>query len=83
MRCIQAGSGGAYGIRTRATAVRGRRPRPLDECARRAQGSESEKANGGPFRPPLNLRRACWRSFPEPQEDFDPHAPLSAAEGSN
>ncbi len=23
----------AYGIRTRATAVRGRRPRPLDECA--------------------------------------------------
>ena len=32
--------GGAYGIRTRATAVRGRRPRPLDECARRGQGSE-------------------------------------------
>ena len=24
---------GAYGIRTRVTAVRGRRPRPLDECA--------------------------------------------------
>jgi hypothetical protein len=39
--------GGAYGIRTRATAVRGRRPRPLDECARRALGTESRKANGG------------------------------------
>jgi hypothetical protein len=24
---------GAYGIRTRAAAVRGRCPRPLDECA--------------------------------------------------
>ncbi len=23
----------AYGIRTRVTGVRGRRPRPLDECA--------------------------------------------------
>jgi hypothetical protein len=34
---------GAYGIRTRATAVRGRRPRPLDECARRGQGSERER----------------------------------------
>jgi hypothetical protein len=22
--------------------------------------------------PPLGLRRACWRSFPEPQEDFRP-----------
>jgi hypothetical protein len=31
-------TGGAYGIRTRATAVRGRRPRPLDECARRGTG---------------------------------------------
>ena len=29
--------GGAYGIRTRAAAVRGRCPRPLDECARLAQ----------------------------------------------
>jgi integrase len=28
-------SKGAYGIRTRAAAVRGRCPRPLDECARR------------------------------------------------
>ena len=25
--------GSAYGIRTRVAAVRGRRPRPLDECA--------------------------------------------------
>ena len=32
---------GAYGIRTRATAVRGRRPRPLDECAVPRQGSRS------------------------------------------
>jgi hypothetical protein len=29
---------GAYGIRTRAAAVRGRCPRPLDECAA-AKGS--------------------------------------------
>src|SRR5215217_1460963 len=26
------------------------------------------------FRPPFNLRRACWRSFPEPQEDVGPQA---------
>ena len=31
---------GAYGIRTRATAVRGRRPRPLDECAGRLDCSD-------------------------------------------
>src|SRR5919108_21783 len=31
---------GAYGIRTRAAAVRGRCPRPLDECAGDAQFSE-------------------------------------------
>ena len=31
-RCLRS-SGSAYGIRTRVTAVRGRRPRPLDECA--------------------------------------------------
>ncbi len=29
--------GGAYGIRTRVTGVRGQRPRPLDECARRTR----------------------------------------------
>ena len=34
---------GAYGIRTRAAAVRGRCPRPLDECARQ---SRSVAANG-------------------------------------
>ena len=34
-------SRGAYGIRTRATAVRGRRPRPLDECAVPGQSSRS------------------------------------------
>src|SRR5438105_13947794 len=34
---------GAYGIRTRAAAVRGRCPRPLDECARRRR---SVAANG-------------------------------------
>ena len=28
---------GAYGIRTRVTGVRGQRPRPLDECARRTR----------------------------------------------
>src|SRR6266545_4258903 len=51
--------------------------------ARRAQGTESEKANGGHLGRRSILRRACWRSFPEPQEDFDPHAPLSALEGPN
>ena len=35
LRPSQARERGAYGIRTRATAVRGRRPRPLDECAER------------------------------------------------
>ena len=30
--------GSAYGIRTRVTAVRGRRPRPLDECATQERG---------------------------------------------
>jgi hypothetical protein len=45
------GSQGAYGIRTRVTAVRGRRPRPLDECASSAQkGSES----------PPPWRRRAW-----------------------
>src|SRR6266550_931407 len=34
---------GAYGIRTRAAAVRGRCPRPLDECARQRR---SVAANG-------------------------------------
>ncbi len=34
-RVCGAFQGGAYGIRTRAAAVRGRCPRPLDECARR------------------------------------------------
>jgi hypothetical protein len=37
---------GAYGIRTRATAVRGRRPRPLDECAVPGQSSRSVKNIG-------------------------------------
>ena len=32
---FRANSRGAYGIRTRAAAVRGQCPRPLDECARR------------------------------------------------
>src|SRR5436853_1576436 len=31
---------GAYGIRTRAAAVRGRCPRPLDECAGRRKLSD-------------------------------------------
>jgi hypothetical protein len=39
--CTAACRRGAYGIRTRATAVRGRRPRPLDECAVPRQGSRS------------------------------------------
>src|SRR3954468_9410416 len=32
--------GSAYGIRTRVTAVRGRRPGPLDECAGSAGDAE-------------------------------------------
>jgi hypothetical protein len=35
LRIKTASCRGAYGIRTRAAAVRGRCPRPLDECARR------------------------------------------------
>src|SRR5206468_12771258 len=34
---------GAYGIRTRAAAVRGRCPRPLDECAGEVQCSRARK----------------------------------------
>ena len=33
------GGGSAYGIRTRVTAVRGRRPGPLDECAGQVRGT--------------------------------------------
>ena len=33
-------AGSAYGIRTRVTAVRGRRPGPLDECAGMAGDGE-------------------------------------------
>ena len=50
-----AGERGAYGIRTRATAVRGRRPRPLDECAVPRQGSRSGLSIAWP-------RRAVWSS---------------------
>src|SRR5512132_3099874 len=38
---------GAYGIRTRAAAVRGRCPRPLDECAVRAIVAASSSLAGG------------------------------------
>ena len=38
---------GPYGIRTRAAAVRGRCPRPLDEWAVRRQGSEPSRALDG------------------------------------
>ena len=40
--------GSAYGIRTRVTAVRGRRPRPLDECATQERGCcSARRARGG------------------------------------
>ena len=68
--------GGAYGIRTRATAVRGRRPRPLDECARRGQGSEREVKEER--RPTGRRSSATWGHagghFPEPQEDLRPQS---------
>ena len=35
--------GSAYGIRTRVTAVRGRRPGPLDECAVRVGGGRYDE----------------------------------------
>ena len=41
------GFGSAYGIRTRVTAVRGRRPGPLDECAGVAWDAEDTE---GKFR---------------------------------
>jgi hypothetical protein len=40
LRVLVASTRGAYGIRTRAAAVRGRCPRPLDECAGRPKLSE-------------------------------------------
>ena len=55
--CVRKGRG-AYGIRTRATAVRGRRPRPLDECAVPRQSSRSVKRSASqrerPGRRPLS-----------------------------
>src|SRR5947208_12141547 len=61
---------GAYGIRTRAAAVRGRCPRPLDECARRRL---SVAANGK--HPPMLGR---WRKRGEKRragkQEGDPHA---------
>ena len=37
-------AGSAYGIRTRVTAVRGRRPRPLDECATQVEPPDDAAA---------------------------------------
>ena len=62
---------GAYGIRTRVTAVRGRRPRPLDECAeprdrvadRRVSPHTRERRPGR--RPPL-LRARFRRTIGKP-----------------
>ena len=56
-------SRGAYGIRTRATAVRGRRPRPLDECAVPRQGSRSRRRlaaeKGTEAGPPASVCARC------------------------
>ncbi len=54
---------GPYGIRTRAAAVRGRCPRPLDEWAER----RSSLARGGNSRP--TLRRGAQRDNALPLED--------------
>src|SRR5947207_14005394 len=60
---------GAYGIRTRAAAVRGRCPRPLDECAERFS-----VARAGHNRPMLGR----WRKRREKQrankQEGDVHA---------
>ena len=49
---------GAYGIRTRAAAVRGRCPRPLDECARRG-GSLADQ-----IRSPITRRTSSREVIP-------------------
>src|SRR5881396_2486522 len=54
---------GAYGIRTRAAAVRGRCPRPLDECAGRFS-----VARAGQKRPMLGR----WRKKREEHRAADP-----------
>ena len=64
---------GAYGIRTRATAVRGRRPRPLDECAVPRQGSRSGLDRGG-AEPSRQWRPGVLRPNAEP-----PFLPESSA----
>src|ERR1043165_7767581 len=50
--------GSAYGIRTRVTAVRGRRPGPLDECAGKLRGdaedTEGNLRGQGQLTPPRN-----------------------------
>jgi hypothetical protein len=49
---------GPYGIRTRAAAVRGRCPRPLDEWAGGGQGSAMRRAYPSSLRRPIRAR-AC------------------------
>ena len=53
--------GSAYGIRTRVTAVRGRRPGPLDECAKDAGDAED---TGGICRGQAHLTHEGGWAFP-------------------
>src|ERR1044071_1482257 len=54
--------GSAYGIRTRVTAVRGRRPGPLDECATMAWDAEdTERPLRSQGRVTLGRRRNSTR----------------------
>src|SRR5204863_3233334 len=56
---------GPYGIRTRAAAVRGRCPRPLDEWA--ASPRQCSEGSNGDF---AEQRRGVERVVPEPHGDF-------------
>jgi hypothetical protein len=88
-----AGEKGAYGIRTRATAVRGRRPRPLDECAVGRQRSRFRRPGASkrqrPGRRPLSalaVRRtfgsfARWADCDHARMKFQPLWRNPATEG--
>jgi hypothetical protein len=60
---------GAYGIRTRAAAVRGRCPRPLDECAewrRQCSADSGTAASGSSSQAVSGSGSAHWSCLPSP-----------------
>ena len=59
--------GSAYGIRTRVTGVRGRRPRPLDECATLSR-TAGDAVRGADYRDAFSALQPQNRHFLEKRE---------------